>query len=485
MAFSAIMLATLLAALDQTIVATALPHIVADLHGFEHLSWVVTAYLLASTITIPLYGKLSDLYGRRRLFIVSIVLFLTGSALCGAARSMGELIAFRALQGLGAGGLIPLSQAAVADLFPPRERGRYTGFIGGMWATAAVAGPLVGGTLTDSASWRWIFLVNLPIGLVALFVVARTMPAGISGRSHRIDWLGAGLLSVAVTLVLLASVWGGTTYPWGSAQVVGAAAAGLALLAAFLAVERRVPEPLLPLGMFRDAVIAPATAASFAIGAILFGTVVYVPVYVQGVLGGSATNSGVVLIPYALGWVIASAVVGQLIARTGRYRPFPIAGCAAVLAGVLLLARAGVDTSRLVVAAELLLMGAGMGVTVQTLTIAAQNAVPLREVGVVTGALVFTRSMGASLAVAGLGALLVNRLSTELEDRLGAAAARVDTDDLGRGGAHVPSALEEGARAALSGSLRSVFLVLAPLAVAALVLCIRVPERELRQAPGS
>jgi EmrB/QacA subfamily drug resistance transporter len=480
-AFSAIMLATLLAALDQTIVATALPQIVSDLHGFEHLSWVVTAYLLASTVTIPLYGKLSDLYGRRRLFLVSIVLFLTGSALCAVAQSMGQLIAFRALQGLGAGGLIPLSQAAVADLFPPRERGRYTGFIGGMWAAAAVAGPLVGGTLTDAASWRWIFIINLPIGLFALVVVMRTMRSTPAPRSHRIDWPGAVVLTVAITGILLACVWGGTTYPWDSVQVVGAAALGVALLAVFLRIEQRAPEPLVPLRLMADRLVAVAGAASLLVGALLFGVVVYVPLYVQGVLGGSATNSGIVLIPHALGWVIAAATAGQLIARTGRYRTIPIAGTAAILVGVVLLTRVGVDTSRLLVAAILAVIGAGMGVTVQTLTLAAQNAVPLREVGVVTGALVFNRSMGASLAVAALGALLVNRLAAELSDRLGAAGARFDPNDLVRGGADIPQALEAGTRAALNGALHTTFLVLVPLAAIAFLLALRLPERELRE----
>src|SRR4051794_23330805 len=278
--FGAVMLATLLAALDQTIVATALPQIVTDLRGFQHLSWVVTAYLLASTVTVPLYGKLSDLYGRRSLFVVAISLFLLGSLLCAAAQDMTQLIAFRALQGLGAGGLLPLSQATIADLFSPRERGRYQGFVGAVWATAAIAGPLLGGTLTDAASWRWIFLINLPLGGLALLVVVKTLRAPRERREHRIDWAGAAVLSVAVTGLLLASVWGGrggpgmggggaagrsvavtgllrasvwggTTYAWDSAAVVAAAAAGVLGLTAFLAIERRAPEPLLPLGLFR------------------------------------------------------------------------------------------------------------------------------------------------------------------------------------------------------------------------------------------
>ena len=240
-AFGAIMLATLLAAMDQTIVATALPRIVGDLHGFSHLSWVITAYLITSTVTIPAYGKLSDLYGRRRMFVISISIFLAGSALCGLAGSMGELIAFRALQGIGAGGLLPLSQAAIADLFSPRERGRYQGFVGAMWGTASIVAPLAGGSLTDSISWRWIFFVNLPLGILALVVVMRTLRRGGRVREHRIDWAGAATLGMGITLILLASSWGGTSAPWVSARVIGPAAVGVALVVAFVLIERRAP----------------------------------------------------------------------------------------------------------------------------------------------------------------------------------------------------------------------------------------------------
>ncbi len=408
-AFSAIMLATLLAALDQTIVATALPKIASDLHGFDDLSWVVTAYLLSTTVTVPLYGKLSDLYGRRRLFVVSISIFLLGSALCGAAQSMGELIAFRALQGVGAGGLIPLSQAAVADLFSPRERGRYQGYIGAMWATAAVAGPLAGGTLTDSVSWRWIFFINLPLGILALAVVVKTMRLPFQAREHSIDYRGAALLSVGVTGLLLACAWGGTTYPWGSAEVIGAAAIGALALAGFGYVERRAIEPLLPLGLFRARTFAVSTSASFLIGAVLFGVTIYVPVYAQEVLHASATSSGVILIPLSLGWVVASILSGQLVARTGRYRIYPLIGSVCVLAGTLLLARLDEHSSRSVVSADLVVIGIGMGTMFQTFVIATQNRVDFGDLGVATAAIQFFRSMGGSVAVAALGALLVSK----------------------------------------------------------------------------
>jgi len=408
-AFSAIMLATLLAALDQTIVATALPKIAQDLNGFDNLSWVVTAYLLSTTVTVPLYGKLSDLYGRRRLFVVSISIFLLGSALCGAAQSMGELIAFRALQGVGAGGLIPLSQAAVADLFSPRERGRYQGYIGAMWATAAVAGPLAGGTLTDSVSWRWIFLINLPLGILALAVVVKTMRLPFKPREHTIDYLGAALLSVGVTGALLACAWGGTTYAWDSAEVIGAAVIAVVALAGFYVAERRAAEPLLPLQLFRMRTFSVSTAASLLIGAVLFGVTIYVPVYAQGVLHSSATSSGVILIPLSLGWVVASIISGQLVSRTGRYRAYPIIGSLLVLVGALLLTQLGAHSSRTAVSGYLTVIGLGMGTMFQTFVIATQNRVDFSELGVATAAIQFGRSMGGSISVAILGALLVSK----------------------------------------------------------------------------
>jgi EmrB/QacA subfamily drug resistance transporter len=480
--FGAIMLATLLAALDQTIVATALPKIVSDLNGFEHLSWVVTAYLVTSTVTVPLYGKLSDLYGRRRLFLVAITVFLIGSALCGAAQTMGQLIAFRALQGVGAGGLIPLSQAAIADLFPPRERGRYQAYISGMWAIAAVAGPLLGGTLADHASWRWIFYINIPLGLVALVVVMRTMPSRSHIREHRIDYLGAALLSGAITAILLATVWGGTTYAWSSWQVIGTAATGIVLAVAFVFVERRVAEPLLPLELFKNRIVAVSCGAGLVIGALLFAVTIYAPVFMQDVLGSSATNSGALLIPLSAGWVVSSVIVGQLVARTGRYRIWPILGSTLVLLGMILMTTIDPGTSLATVSANLVLVGIGMGVMFQIYVIAAQNAVPVTQIGVVTGQLNFYRSMGGSFAVAGLGALLTSRLGTELVDQLGRAGSRIDPNQVVQSGsAQLPPRLADGVQTALSNSLHSVFLVCVPIAVIGLALAFALEERPLRK----
>lgn len=473
------MLTILLAALDQTIVATALPSIVGDLRGFNNLSWIVSAYLIATTVTIPLYGKLSDVHGRRRMMLIAIALFLAGSALCGAAQSMGQLIAFRVVQGIGAGGLIPLAQAAIADLVPPRERGRYQGFVGAVWATAAIAGPLLGGTLTDAATWRLIFLINIPVGLIAMAVIARTLPPPAERREHTLDLLGAAVLSVATTLLLLASVWGGTTYPWGSPQVIGVAVAGFVLAGAFLVVEQRAPEPLLPLRLFRDSIFSVSSAASFVLGALLFGVTIYVPIFVVGVQDGSATNAGVVLIPLAFAWVIISTISGQLISRLGRYRPFPIIGSFLALGGVVLLATLNADDGQGRVAAALVVLGLGMGMMWQPYIVAAQNAVAMREVGVATAGLVFFRSMGGSFVVAILGSVLANRLADDLVSELGEASRAVDPDQLFNGTARLAPNLLEGAQDALASSLHTVFLMLVPLAIAAIVLAFALKERPL------
>jgi EmrB/QacA subfamily drug resistance transporter len=475
-AYSGIMLATLLAALDQTIVATALPGIVSDLHAFNDLSWIVTAYLVASTVTVPLYGKLGDIHGRRPMLIVAISIFLVGSLLCAVAQDVGQLVGARVVQGLGAGGLLPLAQTAIADLFSPRERGRYQGLIGAMWGLAAIAGPVLGGTLTDAASWRWIFWLNLPLGVL----VVRTMRVHHERREHSLDLGGLVLLSVAVVCILLACSWGGSRYAWGSPEVLGAGLGGIVALAAFVHVTRRAPEPLLPFALLRNATFTTSSLASFVFGALIFAVTIYVPVFAQGALGTSATRSGFVLVPLLLTWVVTGFFCGQLITMTGRYKIFPAIGSVVVLGGVVLLAVLGSDASQGGVALALGVIGAGMGTQIQSYVIATQNAVAGAVVGTATAALQFFRSMGGSLAVAGLGAVLASRLAAELPAHLGAAAGRVDQGRLLQGGSAVPADLLRGTQEALGASLHTVFVVLVPVAAMGLILALRLEEHPLR-----
>ena len=485
--FSGAMLGLLLAALDQTIVATALPRIVADLHGLNHLSWVVTAYLLTSTVTVPLYGKLSDLYGRKRLFMVAIGLFLVGSALCGASQSMIELIVFRAVQGLGAGGLIPLTFAVIGDLFSPRERGRYQGLTGAVWAIAAVAGPLLGGVLTDKVSWRWIFYINLPLGFLALFVVATTMHIPFHRREHSIDFLGAGLLTGSAVCLLVAAVWGGQNYPWGSGQIVGLLLAGVLLGGMFVFIEMRAREPMLPLRLFDNSIFSVASVAAVLIGAVLFGALIYIPLFVQGVIGGSATNSGVVLIPLSLGWVVTSILSGLVISRTGRYRMFPIVGSAVVAAGFWLLTGMTAQTSSLTVAGYLLVIGFGMGLTVQVYVLAVQNAVEPRDMGIAIASTQFFRSIGGTFAVAAFGSILTSRLASELTAHLGTAAKRINPQGLLQSptiARHLPPDLVDGVRASLAAALHPVYLTCFVIAVLAFGTSFFLKELPLRTHTG-
>jgi EmrB/QacA subfamily drug resistance transporter len=404
--YSGLMVTVFLAALDQTIVATALPRVVSDLGGLGSYSWVFTAYLLASTVSVPIWGKLGDIYGRRPLFLVAIPVFLVGSALCGLAQSMPQLVVFRAVQGLGAGGLIPLALATVANIVPPRDRGRYQGLIGATFGTASIVGPALGGLIADNTSWRWIFYVNVPVGAAALAVIWFTMPRRTQRREHSIDYLGAGVLAAGTTALLLGLIWGGREYAWFSPQVVGSLAAGAVLLALFGLVERRVTEPILPFDLLRRRNVAVGVASIGLVAMCMFGTISFVPLFVQGVIGTSATASGVVLTPLMLGAVTMSIISGQWVSRTGRYKANALAGPVVLGAAMLLLSRMDVDTTRGEAIRNMVIAGIGMGLMMQIFVLVIQNTVPLRTLGAATALGQFARAIGATLGVTLMGVIV-------------------------------------------------------------------------------
>ncbi|GAA2456936.1 MFS transporter [Streptomyces glaucus] len=481
----ALLLGMLLAALDQTIVSTALPTIVSDLGGMEHLSWVVTAYLLASTAATPLWGKLGDQYGRKRLFQTAIVIFLAGSALCGMARNMPELIAFRAVQGLGGGGLMVLSMAIVGDLVPPRDRGRYQGLFGAVFGATSVLGPLLGGLFTEHLSWRWVFYVNLPVGIVALAVIAAVLHIPRRATKHVIDYLGTFLIaSVATCLVLVASL-GGTTWGWGSPQIIVLAVLGVVLAVAFAAVERRAAEPVLPPKLFRIRTFTLSAVISFVVGFAMFGAMTYLPTFLQVVQGVSPTMSGVHMLPMVFGLLLSSTVSGQIVSRTGRWKVFPVTGTAVTAFGLLLLHQLDENSSTAVMSAFFFVFGLGLGLVMQVLVLIVQNAVAYEDLGVATSGATFFRSIGAAFGVAVFGTVFAGRLGDKLADAFrgvqlppGVSADALEADP--RGIAALPPALRPAALHAYASAITDVFLYAAPVALLAYVLAWFLKEDRLR-----
>ncbi|HCI82781.1 MAG TPA: EmrB/QacA family drug resistance transporter [Ktedonobacter sp.] len=477
--FSGLMLGLLIASLDQTVVATALPTIVSDLGGLNQLSWVVTGYLLASTASTPLWGKLGDMYGRKRLFQATIVLFLAGSALCGLSQNMAELIIFRAIQGLGGGGLIVLAQAIIADVVSPRERGRYQGIFGAVYGVTSVAGPLLGGYFVDNLTWRWVFYINLPIGVIALAVIAVALPASGQRGHHRIDYLGTALLAAAATSLVLLTSLGGTVYAWGSLPIILLAIAGGILIVVFIFVERRAAEPVLPLSLFRNRVFAFTSAIGFVVGFALFGVTTFLPLFLQVVNGVSPTISGLRLIPLMGGVLTTSITSGQLITRWGRYKIFPIVGTALMIVGMFLLSLMNPQTNAWLSSLYMLVLGLGLGLVMQVLVIAVQNAVAYKDLGAATSGATFFRSIGGSFGTAVFGAIFSNLLVANLASLASALPPGFNAENAASV-QHLPANVRIEFINAYAHSLQTVFLIAAPVAAIAFILTFMLPEVRLR-----
>jgi len=485
--FAGVMLGMFLAALDQTIVATALPTIVGELGGANHLSWVVTAYLLASTATTPLWGKLGDLFGRKTVFQVCILVFLLGSVLCGQARNMPELITFRALQGVGGGGLMVLSMAIISDVVPPRDRGRYQGVIGAVFGVASVLGPLLGGFLVDNLSWRWVFYVNLPVGAIGLVVISIALTKKNPDRRPRIDYLGTVLIAAASVCLVLITSLGGTTWAWTSAPIFALAIGAVVLIALFIRVEQRAAEPVLPLKLFRNPVFTQCSAIGFVVGLCMFGALSYLPLFMQVVDGDSPTVSGLRLLPLMGGLLVASIGTGQLISRYGRYKVYPILGTLCMAIGLFLMSRIDQSTPATTLGWDMAVFGLGIGLTMQVLTIATQNNVDYADLGVATSGVTYFRSIGGSFGASIFGTILNNRLTDQvaggLQDGTLPRAFPVQ-QIIGNPTAvnRLPDPLRLPFLQIYASSLARVFLIAAPIALVAFVLALFLREVPLRTA---
>ncbi|MEU8707344.1 MDR family MFS transporter [Streptomyces sp. NPDC048565] len=477
----ALMIAMLLAMLDNMIVGTAMPTIVGDLGGMEHLSWVVTAYTLATAVSTPIWGKLGDMYGRKGIFLTSIVIFLIGSVLSGMAQDMGQLIGFRAVQGLGAGGLMVGVMAIIGDLVPPRERGKYQGMMAGVMAVAMIGGPLVGGTITDHLGWRWSFYINLPLGAVALAMVTAVLHLPRKERRKaKVDYLGTALLTVGITSIVLVTTWGGTEYAWGSAVIMELIALGVASLAGFFFVERKAAEPILPFHIFRNLNFTLMSLVGFMAGFVMFGAVLFLPLFQQSVQGASATNSGLLLLPMLLSMMVVSLVAGRITTSTGRYKIFPILGSALMVVGLFLLSTMDTGTTRFTSGVYMAVLGAGMGFLMQITMLVAQNSVELKDMGVASSSTTLFRTLGSSFGVAIMGALFTGRVQDEMTARGGGGAtaksAQLDAASL----AKLPDAMREAYEYAVASGTHIAFLVGGSVAVFALVAALFVKEVPLR-----
>ncbi len=479
--FSGLLLVMLLAALDSTIVATALPTIVSEMGGLTRLSWVVTAYLLAQTVVTPLYGKLGDLYGRKIVLQAGILLFLVGSALCGISSNMTELIIFRAIQGLGGGGLMVTTQAVIGDIVSARDRGRYQGIFGAVFGIASVAGPLLGGYFTTHLSWRWIFYINLPLGILALIVLAATLPARSNRMRHSVDYVGAALLAITLSAIILVTDLGGMTYAWSSPLMIGLIATAVVALVGFVLVEKQAAEPVLPLRLFRERTFWAASSIGLIVGFALFGSVTYLPLFLQVIKGMSPTASGLQMLPLMGGMLVTSILSGQLISRTGRYKIFPITGTAVATVGLFLLSRMSPEIGIGTISLYMLMLGFGLGLVMQVLVIAVQNAVAYRDLGVATSGTTLFRFIGGSLGTAMLGAIFAGRLEGNLAQLLPEGITGTSIMTGPQGMAQLPAELHAAYAQAFTASLGTVFLVAAVVALIGFAIAWVLPERPLRE----
>jgi len=512
----AVMLGMFLGSLDQTIVGTALPKIVGELNGLEHYSWVITGYLVASTAMVPIFGKISDIFGRKWLYMLGIGVFLAGSMLSGLAQSMDQLIVFRTFQGLGAGAMMPIAQAIVGDIFPPAERGKYQGLLGSVFGLAVIIGPALGGYITDNLTWRWIFYVNVPFGLLALVAVFLVFPSHTAlHRRHSIDWLGSATLIGSVVPLLLAISLGSTqpdgrsTFAWDSVQIVGLLAIAIGVGIAFLAIERRATEPTLPLDLFRNRIFTASAIITFLTMAGMYGAILYIPLFVQDVLGQSATDSGVILEPMMVGLIVVSIVSGQLLSRTGRYKVLAIVGTAVMAVGMYLLSTMSVQTDNNALVRNMVVLGLGLGTSMALFTIIVQNAFPANRLGVVTASLSFFRSIGGAVGAALLGSVMTNRFTDQLQAGLRSlpASAQAYTGALtqnaqvlmnatnaeitqalqpyGAAGAVIAGQLETIRATAIADGISEVFLIGAGLTVIAFAAAFFLREIPLRKTHGA